>query len=161
MIGLGYLDYCQKRIDEGLSTQQTKTGFGFEDPGQERFIIYFARTHIVDHETGIEARGLLKIGRAKFATAIQRSRNQPGNDFRIYYAIYVPNKEQYKKIEEVFKKKYKSRNVPADPDEGQTELYNIKDEEIKQIVDDMTEHCIDINLNPKAVSYVWIERLSQ
>ena len=32
-------------------------------------------------------------------------------------------------------------------DEGQLELYNIKDEEIKQIVDDMVEHATDINLN--------------
>ena len=87
MIGLGYLDYCQKRIDEGLSTQQTKNNSGFEDPGRERFVVYFARTHIIDHHTGVEARGLLKIGRAKFATALQRSRNQPGCDFRIYAEI--------------------------------------------------------------------------
>ena len=79
-------------------------------------------------------------------------RTNSGNDFRIYYAIYVPNETQYKKLEEIFKKKYESRNVPGD--EGQLELYNIKDEEIKQIVDDMVEHARDINLNPKAVSYV-------
>tara|TARA_B100000925_G_scaffold33328_1_gene22103 strand:- start:1748 stop:2221 length:474 start_codon:yes stop_codon:yes gene_type:complete len=151
--GLGYKGACQLRLDEGYTTQQ-QDGLGYEEPGHERFCLYFGRSHILDHETGVRGRGLLKVGRTKYLSALTRSRNQPGNDFRIYYAIYVPNKEQYKKIEEVFKKKYKSRNVPADPDEGQTELYNIKDEEIKQIVDDMTEHCIDINLNPKAVSYV-------
>ena len=86
------------------------------------------------------------MGRAKYLSALIRSRNQ-GNDFRIYYAIYVPNETQYKKLEEIFKKKYESRNVPAD--EGQLELYNIKDEEIKQIVDDMVEHATDINLNLK------------
>ena len=101
MIGLGYLEYCQKRIDEGLTT------WSFEDPGKERFIIYFARTHIVDHETGIEARGLLKIGRAKFATAIQRSRNQPGCDFRIYAEIVCETNNQIKELEKVVEKFFK------------------------------------------------------
>ena len=113
--------------------------------GHERYCLYFGRSHIQDHETDVRARGLLKVGRAKYLSALIRSRNQPGNDFRIYYAIYVPNETQYKKLEEIFKKKYESRNVPGD--EGQLELYNIKDEEIKQIVDDMVEHATDINLN--------------
>ena len=150
-IGLGYKGACQLRIDEGYTTQQ-QNGQGYEEPGHERYCLYFGRSHIQDHETDVRARGLLKVGRAKYLSALIRSRNQPCNDFRIYYAIYVPNETQYKKLEEIFKKKYESRNVPGD--EGQLELYNIKDEEIKQIVDDMVEHATDINLNPKAVSYV-------
>ena len=56
------------------------------------------------------------------------------------------------RLEEIFKGKYKNRNVPGD--EGQQELYNIEDKELKQIVDDLSEHALDINLNPKVISYV-------
>jgi len=152
MIGLGYLDYCQKRIDEGLSTQQTKTGFGFEDPGQERFIIYFARTHIVDHETGIEARGLLKIGRAKFATAIQRSRNQPGCDFRIYAEIVCETNNQIKELEKIIEKFLVDRHVELT--QNQRELYDIKDDEIRPTIKAILEHIY--YFEPKEVCYYGI-----
>ena len=152
-IGLGYKGACQLRIDEGYTTQNSKIkGDGYEEQGHERYCLYFGRSHIIDHETGVSARGLLKVGRAKYLSALIRGRNQPGNDFRIYYAIYVPNDRQTWLLEEIFKKKYKSRNVIGD--EGQQELYNIKDEEIKEIVDDISEHAKDINLNPKVSSYV-------
>ena len=130
-IGLGYKGGCQLRIDENYTTQQ-QNGQGYEELGHERYCLYFGRSHIQGFETDVRARGLLKVGRAKYLSALIRSRNQ-GNDFRIYYAIYVYNEIQYKKLEEIFKKKYESRN-PGD--RGQLELYNIKDEEIKQIVDD-------------------------
>tara|TARA_Y100000592_G_scaffold32732_1_gene51959 strand:+ start:3010 stop:3468 length:459 start_codon:yes stop_codon:yes gene_type:complete len=152
MIGLGYLDYCQKRIDEGLSTQQTKTGFGFEDPGKERFIIYFARTHIVDHETGIEARGLLKIGRAKFATAIQRSRNQPGCDFRIYAEIVCETNNQIKELEKIIEKFLVDRHVELT--QNQRELYDIKDDEIRPTIKAILEHIY--YFEPKEVCYYGI-----
>ena len=152
MIGLGYLDYCQKRIDEGLSTQQTKTGFGFEDPGKERFIIYFARTHIVDHETGVEARGLLKIGRAKFATAIQRSRNQPGCDFRIYAEIVCETNNQIKELEKVVEKFLVDKHVELT--QNQRELYNIKDDEIRPTIKAILEHIY--YFEPKEVCYYGI-----
>ena len=152
MIGLGYLDYCQKRIDEGLSTQQTKTGFGFEDPGKERFIIYFARTHIVDHETGIEARGLLKIGRAKFATAIQRSRNQPGCDFRIYAEIVCETNNQIKELEKIIEKFLVDRHVELT--QNQRELYDIKDNEIRPTIKAILEHIY--YFEPKEVCYYGI-----
>ena len=152
MIGLGYLDYCQKRIDEGLSTQQTKTGFGFEDPGKERFIIFFARTHIVDHETGIEARGLLKIGRAKFATAIQRSRNQPGCDFRIYAEIVCETNNQIKELEKIIEKFLVDRHVELT--QNQRELYDIKDDEIRPTIKAILEHIY--YFEPKEVCYYGI-----
>ena len=152
MIGLGYLDYCQKRIDEGLSTQQTKTGFGFEDPGQERFIIYFARTHIVDHETGIEARRLLKIGRAKFATAIQRSRNQPGCDFRIYAEIVCETNNQIKELEKIIEKFLVDKHVELT--QNQRELYDIKDDEIRPTIDAILNHIY--YFEPKEVCYYGI-----
>ena len=152
MIGLGYLDYCQKRIDEGLSTQQTKTGFGFEDPGKERFIIYFARTHIVDHETGIEARGLLKIGRAKFATAIQRSRNQPGCDFRIYAEIVCETNNQIKELEKIIEKFLVDRHVELT--QNQRELCDIKDDEIRPTIKAILEHIY--YFEPKEVCYYGI-----
>jgi len=149
MIGLGYLDYCQKRIDEGLSTQQTKTGFGFEDPGQERFVVYFARTHIIDHQTGIEARGLLKIGRAKFATALQRSRNQPGCDFRIYAEIVCVTNNQIKELEKIVEKFLVDKHVELT--QNQRELYDIKDDELRPTIKAILNHVY--YFEPKEVCY--------
>ena len=149
MIGLGYLDYCQKRIDEGLSTQQTKTGFGFEDPGQERFVVYFARTHIIDHQTGIEARGLLKIGRAKFATALQRSRNQPGCDFRIYAEIVCETNNQIKELEKKVEKFLVDKHVELT--QNQRELYDIKDDELRPTIKAILNH--GYYFEPKEVCY--------
>lgn len=149
MIGLGYLDYCQKRIDEGLSTQQTKTGFGFEDPGQERFVVYFARTHIIDHQTGIEARGLLKIGRAKFATALQRSRNQPGCDFRIYAEIVCATNNQIKELEKKVEKFLIDKHVELT--QNQRELYDIKDDELRPTIKAILNHVY--YFEPKEVCY--------
>ena len=149
MIGLGYLDYCQKRIDEGLSTQQTKTGFGFEDPGQERFVVYFARTHIIDHQTGIEARGLLKIGRAKFATALQRSRNQPGCDFRIYAEIVCETNNQIKELEKKVEKFMVDKHVELT--QNQRELYDIKDDELRPTIKAILNHVY--YFEPKEVCY--------
>ncbi|AGE60450.1 hypothetical protein I899_gp116 [Pelagibacter phage HTVC008M] len=149
MIGLGYLDYCQKRIDEGLSTQQTKTGFGFEDPGQERFVVYFARTHIIDHQTGIEARGLLKIGRAKFATALQRSRNQPGCDFRIYAEIVCETNNQIKELEKKVEKFLVDKHVELT--QNQRELYDIKDDELRPTIKAILNHVY--YFEPKEVCY--------
>mgnify|MGYP001158867097 FL=1 len=149
MIGLGYLDYCQKRIDEGLSTQQTKNNSGFEDPGRERFVVYFARTHIIDHHTGVEARGLLKIGRAKFATALQRSRNQPGCDFRIYAEIVCETNNQIKKLEKIVEEFLVDRHVELT--QNQRELYNIKDDEIRPTIKAILNHVY--YFEPKEVCY--------
>ena len=49
-IGLGYKGACQLRIDEGYTTQQ-QNGQGYEEPGHERYCLYFGRSHIQDHET--------------------------------------------------------------------------------------------------------------
>ncbi len=150
--GIGYREACQLRIDEGYKTQKQPDGLGYEEKGQERFCLYFGRSHVTDHETGVTARGLLKVGRAKYLSAVIRSRNQPGNDFRIYSAIYVPNDEQTWTLEKIFKEKYKHLNVPMP--EGQSELYNIKDSELSEMVYDLSNHAEDINLNPKVSNYV-------
>ena len=68
-IGLGYKGACQLRIDEGYTTQQ-QNGQGYEEPGHERYCLYFGRSHIQDHETDVSARGLLKVGRAKYLSAL-------------------------------------------------------------------------------------------
>mgnify|MGYP003115392336 CR=1 FL=1 len=152
MIGLGYLDYCQMRLDEGFTTQQTKNEFGYEQPGNERFVIYFARTHIIDHQTNIEARGLLKIGRAKFATAIQRSRNQPGCDFRIYAEIVCRTNNEIKELEKIIEKFLIDKHVELT--QNQRELYDIKDDEIRPTIKAILNHVW--TFDPKDVCYYGI-----
>ena len=83
MQGIGYQEARQKRFAEGF------TGSNLESKGNEEYLVYFGRAHITDFETGVAARGLMKIGRGKFKTALMRGRNQPGVDFRIYAEIIV------------------------------------------------------------------------
>ena len=139
-------------MEEGYTTQQKSDGSGFEDKGNERFIIYFARTHIIDHETNFEARGLLKIGRGKFATAIQRSRNQPGCDFRIYAEIVCETNNQTKELEKIVAEFLKDRHVWLT--QNQQELYDIKDKEIRPTIKSILEHVY--YFEPKEVCYYGI-----
>ena len=81
--GIGYQEERERRIAEGYAPGS------IENPNNSRPIIYFARAHLTDHETKMVARGPMKIGRAKFASAIMRGRNQPGTDFRIYGEIVL------------------------------------------------------------------------
>jgi len=127
MQGLGYQDYIiMRHINEGLLTSK------LEDPGNERHIVYFARSHIIDHETQQIARGPLKIGRAKFATAIMRARNQPGVDFRIYSEIIFKTEKQTFIVENIIKDACGHRRILMS--QGQLECYNIFDNEIKDTI---------------------------
>ena len=130
--GIGYQEYKDMRtLNEGLKSGE------LEDPGNERFLIYFGRLHLSDHQTGLECRGPLKIGRGKFATALMRGRNQPGGDFRIYGEIIVSENIETEVGEKIIKKKLKHRNIVMS--QGQQELYDIEDYELEDIIKEISE----------------------
>jgi hypothetical protein len=125
--GIGYQEYRRKRLSEGLSASK------IEAAGNERFLIYFGRAHVVDHETGTVARGKLKIGRGKFATALMRGRNQPGIDFRIYAELILENNRATQIAEDELKAELSAHN--ASMSQGQRELYDFADSELQATVD--------------------------
>lgn len=146
MKGIGYCSARTKRLSEGF------TGTNVEAAGNEEFLLYFGRAYISDFETGLTARGLLKIGRGKFKTAIQRGRNQPGVDFRIFAEILVLTNDDTHVIEGIVKHILSSRNVLGS--QGQRELYNINDDELVDIVNDIAEIAIDChNVGIKCVNF--------
>lgn len=125
-IGIGYIEY--RNLYESVRN---------EKPGDERFLIYFGRAHVTDHVTGVMARGPLKIGRGKFATAIMRGRNQPGVDFRIYSEIILPDNDATYECEQVIKSALEHLNIEMS--QNQQELYDILDIELKHTVETMVE----------------------
>jgi hypothetical protein len=125
-IGIGYTEY--RNLYESVRN---------EKPGDERFLVYFGRAHITDHLTGVMARGPLKIGRGKFATAIMRGRNQPGVDFRIYSEIIFRDNETTYDCENLIKFSLEHLNIKMS--QNQQELYDILDEELKHTVETMVE----------------------
>ena len=131
MKGIGYQEYKRKRMNEGLIASH------IEDPGNERFLIYFGRAHLTDFESGIACRGHLKIGRGKFATAIQRGRNQSGIDFRIYAEIIFDNNRATHIAEAKIKGALSHKHMTFS--QGQDEMYNIKDAELEMVVATMAE----------------------
>lgn len=130
MQGIGYQGYRNLRINEGIPPGS------IEEKGNERYSVYWGRMHIVDHETGVLARGIMKFGRGKFTTAIQRGRNEGGADFRIYGEIIVDNDEATYVFERKISEMMSSRNVSGS--QGQKELYTIKDNELEDIVRQMS-----------------------
>ena len=134
MLGIGYQEAKQKRINEGFARGK------IEKRGNEEYLLYFARAHIVDHETGLEARGLLKIGRGKFKTALQRGRNQPGVDFRIYAGVLVESNADTYHIEDIVKRILSNKNIPGS--QGQRELYDISDDELYEVVNNISSYAI-------------------
>jgi hypothetical protein len=130
--GIGYQDYRKKRItSEGLRSSQ------IESKGYERYSIYFGRAHCFDHETNIEARGQLKIGRGKFTTALMRGRNQPGIDFRVYGEIILDSDKATYDAEKVIKGSLSHRHLNMS--QGQQELYDIKDNELSYTIETIAE----------------------
>lgn len=125
--GIGYQEYRNNRmINEGLRAGD------IEKAGNERYLLYFGRAHVIDHETGIEARGPLKIGRGKFATALMRGRNQPGIDFRIYAELVLDTNDATSDAEDISKMIFgKSRMCM---DQNQQECYDIKDADVADAV---------------------------
>lgn len=130
--GIGYQEYRKRRMDvEGLRASD------IEKAGNERYLIYFGRAHVVDHETNTEHRGPLKIGRGKFATALMRGRNQPGIDFRIYSEIILETNDATKDIEMLIKGLLLDKNITLS--QNQQECYDIKDDELLDLLDDIVE----------------------
>ena len=124
--GIGYQDYRNLRINEGISRSR------IEDKGYERYLVYWGRSHIVDHESGVEARGMMKFGRGKFATALMRGRNEGGADFRIYAEIIVEENSATHVFERKIGNMMSHRQRLGS--QGQEELYDIKDEELEETV---------------------------
>jgi hypothetical protein len=131
MQGIGYQEARKKRFNKGF------TGSNLESKGNEEYLLYFGRAHITDFESGVAARGKLKVGRGKFKTALMRGRNQPGVDFRIYAEIIVSTNAETYQIEKLAENILKDRSVKGS--QGQKELYNIKDNELFNIVNDIAE----------------------
>ena len=127
--GIGYQEGRKKRFSEGFSGSGIN---GMEGKGNEEYIIYFGRACVNDFETNVPARGLLKIGRGKWKTALQRGRNQPGIDFRVYAEILLYNNESTHIVERLITKTFKNRNVKGS--QGQKELYDFTDAEIDDLV---------------------------
>jgi hypothetical protein len=126
--GIGYQDMRSKVFNESGLVNRTD----IEKEGNEKFVIYFGRAVVDDFETGVTARGQLKIGRGKFITAIQRGRNQPGIDFRIYAEIVVGKNSDTYVLERLIKKTFLERNLIGS--QGQRETYSFTDDEIADVV---------------------------
>ena len=146
--GIGYLEYCRERMNEGYTTQQKKDGTGYEQPGQERYVLYFARSHVEDFESGVIARGHMKVGQAKYLSAVMRTRNQPGNDFRCYAEVVLHNLEQTFDAEALVKKIYKDRRIKLT--QNQQELYNFNDSELSELVYNVVNK---LGVEPKEVKF--------
>ena len=126
---------------------------GKETSGDEDYCIYVGRSHTIDFENNrVEARSLLKIGRAKFTTAIQRGRNEGGSDFRIYAKILLISNEHTWLAESIVKNLVGHRRIRGS--EGQMELYDITDNEICKVVTEICE-VIEAELLVPAIS-AWI-----
>lgn len=129
MKGIGYHAYSEfRKINECHQISRGRQ----EQPGNERYIVYFGRAYVQDFETGALARGPLKIGRGKFASAIMRGRNQPGIDFRIFAEIVLPDNDATYECEKILKDALSHRNIKGK--QGQKELYNISDSELRKTV---------------------------
>ena len=142
--GIGYQESRNKRFNEGFSGSGDN---GLESKGNEEFVIYFGRACVNDFETGIPARAMLKIGRGKFKTALQRGRNQPGIDFRVYAEILLYKNEDTHIVEKLIAKTFKDRNVPGS--QGQKELYNFTDGELTDVVytiEEMVKDFTDVEI---------------
>lgn len=141
MQGIGYQEARKKRFTEGF------TGSNLESKGNEEYLLYFGRAHITDVESGATARGYMKVGRGKFKTALMRGRNQPGVDFRVYAEIIVKTNAQTHQIEKLAGSMLKEKSVKGS--QGQKELYDIKDDQLFDIVNDIAEvakDCYNIDI---------------
>lgn len=128
MLGAGWSDIVAERKAAGHTLM--------ENPDNPEWTIYIARTHVIDHVTGVEARGPLKIGRGKYMNNIQRGRNQGGGDFRAYARLVLEDNQGTKDIEKYVKTNYVDRKF-AGPQSTQSELYDFTDDEIVDLVKDI------------------------
>lgn len=145
-LGIGYQDARKQRKQEGF------TATNMEGRGNEEFLVYFGRAHITDFEKYLVARGLLKVGRGKWKTALMRGRNQPGVDFRIYAEILLTNNDDTKIVEKIIKNNFKEKNVRGS--QGQKELYDVSDNELYDFVYTIVEIAQDCyNVDIKKVNF--------
>ena len=135
--GAGWTEIIRERKNAGHRKM--------EDPDNPEWTVYAARSHVTDHVTGIEARGLLKIGRGKYMNNIQRGRNQDGSDFRVYARVIVDSDESTRELENYIEAVYRSRRVPG-PQTTQSELYNLSDDEIQLLMDDLVNYSKQKNI---------------
>lgn len=126
-MSIGYADYCELRSkDENLKKSD------LEKDQNPRWCIYFGRSHVIDFETGILARGPLKVGKAKYANTLIRGRSQDGSNFRLYAEIVLESETALLDADKIIKTYFLDWNIPGE--ENQTELYNIKDSEIPNFI---------------------------
>jgi len=149
--GVSYQDYKKER--KKLFEHTANPASQIEKEGNEEYHLYMGRAHIKDFISNTEARGLLKIGRGKYATAIQRGRNQPGVDFRIYAMIIFNNNGDTWKCERIVKTLLKAKHV-AGP-QGQQELYNLKDVEIDTTIASIAQELKKQGINIKDIKF-WL-----
>jgi hypothetical protein len=126
--GAGWHDIIQERKQAGHKKM--------EDPTNPEWTVYVARSHVIDHESGLEARGPLKIGRGKYMNNIQRGRNQDGSDFRVYARVIVDSNESTHTLENYLDTTYAARKA-AGPQTSQQELYDLRDNEIPALMDNI------------------------
>ena len=126
MQGKGYKELKQRRLDEGIPAGRTET------PENAEYCVYIGRAHLHDHETGVLARGPVKMGRAKYTETIARGRNQSGIDFRIYAQIMVETDRDSWHLESVFHELLKDHHFVGS--QGQRELYRVSDAELKNVL---------------------------
>lgn len=137
-IGAGWADIINERKNSGQKN--------LEDPNNPEWTIYIGRTHVTDHETNFEARGPVKIGRGKYMNNIQRGRNQGGSDFRIYARLILEDNDSTKIIEKYIKDNYSNRKFTG-PQSTQSELFDFKDSEIEDLVNDLLSCAKRKNIN--------------
>jgi hypothetical protein len=139
--GIGYQECRKLLIKSGIPSGKIETDEYAE------FYIYFARAHLIDHETGNICRGPLKIGRGKYKTALMRGRNQPGIDFRVYAEITVPDNYWSRQAENIVEKLLREYHIKGD--QGQVELYSLPDSmlrnRIEYVVDRFTTMKFPVN----------------
>jgi len=126
MTGIGYKEIKQRRLDEGIPAGKTET------PENAEPCIYIGRAHLHDHETGVLARGPVKMGRATYTETIARGRNQSGIDFRVYAQIILENNDYTWEYERYFHYLLKDHHFIGS--QGQRELYKISDADLKKIL---------------------------
>jgi hypothetical protein len=136
--GAGWIDIISERKNAGHDK--------LEDPNNPEWTVYIARSHVTDHETGTESRGLVKIGRGKYMNNIQRGRNQDGSDFRVYARLILEKDSETRQLEKYIEHAYKHRSAVG-PQSTQTELYNLTDDEIKSLVSDLLVYSKQFNIN--------------
>jgi hypothetical protein len=136
-IGAGWKDIINERKAAGQKD--------LEDSNNPEWTVYIARTHVTDHETGVVARGPIKIGRGKYMNNIQRGRNQGGSDFRVYARIILKENDGTKKIEKYVSTAYADRKFVG-PQSTQSELYDFNDDEIEGLIKDITDWATAANV---------------